>query len=122
MVTFLFFFFYHHDLLSKLFFIVYLLLVVQFVSIGLTIVSERYTYIPYIGLSFLLGMWLNKYLESTSATFIKAIPFIIGIIFGFISFQRTKVWKDGDTLWSDVVKHYPDAATPRSCLLYTSDA
>jgi len=99
---------------SLLFFIVNLLLVVQFVSIGLTIVSERYTYIPYIGLSFLLGMWLNKYLESTSATFIKAIPFIIGIIFGFISFQRTKVWKDGDTLWTDVVKHYPDAATPRS--------
>ncbi len=99
---------------SLLFFIVNLLLVVQFISIGLTIVSERYTYIPYIGLSFLAGMWLNKYLESTSASFIKAIPFIIGIIFGFISFQRAKVWKDGDTLWSDVVKHYPDAATPRS--------
>ena len=99
---------------SILFFIVNLLLVVQFLSIGLTIVSERYTYIPYIGLSFLAGMWLNKYLDSRSASFIKAIPFIIGIIFGFISFQRTKVWKDGDTLWADVVKHYPDAATPRS--------
>src|SRR6478735_8553476 len=99
---------------SLLFFIVNLLLVVQFVSIGLTIVSERYTYVPYIGLSFLAGIWLNKYFDSKSASFIKAIPFIIGIIFGFISFQRTKVWKDGDTLWSDVVKHYPDAATPRS--------
>jgi tetratricopeptide (TPR) repeat protein len=99
---------------SLLFFVVNLLLVVQFLSIGLTIVSERYTYIPYIGLSFLAGMWLNKYLESRSSSFIKAIPFIIGIIFGVISFQRTKVWKDGDTLWSDVVKRYPDAATPRS--------
>ena len=99
---------------SLLFFIVNLLLVVQFVSIGLTIVSERYTYIPYIGLSFLAGMWLNKYLISSSSTLIKAIPFIIGIVFGYISFQRTKVWKDGDTLWSDVIKHYPDAATPRS--------
>jgi len=99
---------------SLLFFIVNLLLVVQIVSIGLTIVSERYTYIPYIGLSFLGGMWLNKYLDSTSGSFIKAIPFIIGIVFGFISFQRTNVWKDGDTLWSDVIKHYPDAATPRS--------
>src|SRR4030095_6041275 len=35
-------------------------------------------------------------------------------IFGIISFQRTKVWKDGDTLWADVIKKYPDAATPRS--------
>ena len=99
---------------SILFFILNLLLVVQFVSIGLTIVSERYTYIPYIGLAFLIGMWLNNYLASSSATLIKAIPFIVGIVFGFISFQRTKVWKDGDTLWTDVIKHFPNAATPRS--------
>src|SRR5678815_6094803 len=33
---------------SLLFFIVNLLLVMQFLSIGLTIVSERYTYVPYI--------------------------------------------------------------------------
>lgn len=99
---------------SLLFFIVNLLLVMQFVSIGLTIVSERYTYVPYIGLSFLLGVWLNKYFNSTSAAFIKAVPLIIAIVFGFISFQRAKVWKDGDTLWADVVKHYPDEATPRS--------
>ncbi len=99
---------------SLWFFIINLLLVMQAMSIGLTIVSERYTYIPYIGISFLLGMWLNGYLVSSSKRFIIALPFIIGIIFGFISFQRTKVWKNGDTLWSDVIRHYPNAATPRS--------
>jgi tetratricopeptide (TPR) repeat protein len=99
---------------SLLFFTVNLLLVIQFVSIGLTIVSERYTYIPYIGLSFLAGMWLNKYLDSTKGALVKAIPFFIAALFGFISFQRTKVWKDGDTLWANVIKHYPAAATPRS--------
>jgi len=99
---------------SILFFLANLLLVIQLVSIGLTIVSERYTYVPYIGLSFLAGMLLNKYLNTTKAALIKASPFIIGIIFGIISFQRTKVWKDGDTLWSDVVRKYPDAATPRA--------
>jgi tetratricopeptide (TPR) repeat protein len=99
---------------SILFFIVNLLLVIQIVSIGLTIVSERYTYLPYVGLSFLFGMWLNRYVETSSKIFGKAIPFIIGIIFGVISFQRIKVWKNGDTLWADVIKHYPNAATPRS--------
>lgn len=99
---------------SLLFFIVNLLLVVQFVSIGLTIVSERYTYVPYIGLSFLAGMWLERYLITSSNTFIKAVPFVVTIVFGIISFQRTKVWKDGGTLWADVIKKYPDAATPRS--------
>jgi protein O-mannosyl-transferase len=99
---------------SLLFFIVNLLLVVQFVSVGLTIVSERYTYVPYIGLSFLATMWLEKYLVRSSNTFIKAVPFVVAIVFGIISFQRTKVWKDGDTLWADVIKKYPGAATPRS--------
>jgi hypothetical protein len=99
---------------SLLFFIVNLVLVLQVITIGLTIVSERYTYIPYIGLSFFIGMWLNRYLDSSSKKIFRTIPFIVGIIFGFISFQRTKVWKDGDTLWADVIKKYPDAATPRS--------
>jgi hypothetical protein len=78
---------------SLLFFIINLLLVVQFVSVGLTIVSERYTYVPYIGLSFLTGMWLEKYLIKSSNTFIKAVPFVIAIVFGIISFQRTKFGK-----------------------------
>ena len=99
---------------SVLFFIVNLLLVIQIVSIGLTIVSERYTYVPYIGLSFLFGMWLNKYAEARSSRFVRAVPFALGIIFGIICFQRTKVWKDGDTLWASVIRQYPDAATPRS--------
>jgi hypothetical protein len=90
---------------SLLFFIVNLLLVAQFVSVGLTIVSERYTYVPYIGLSFLTGMWLEKYLITSSNMFIKAVPFGIAIVFGIISFQRTKVWKDGDTLWADVIRN-----------------
>ena len=99
---------------SLLFFVANLVLVLQVITIGLTIVSERYTYIPYIGLSFLVGMWLNRYVDSSSKKIFIAIPYIIGIIFGIISFQRTKVWKDGDTLWADVIKRYPDAATPRS--------
>ena len=99
---------------SIIFFVVNLVLVVQLVSIGLTIVSERYTYMPYIGLAFLAAMLLNKYLNSSKASWVKATPFVIGIIFGIISFQRTKVWENGDTLWTDVIKHYPNAATPRS--------
>jgi hypothetical protein len=58
---------------SLLFFIVNLVLVLQVMTIGLTIVSERYTYIPYIGLSFLTGMWLNRYLDSSSKNIFRAL-------------------------------------------------
>src|SRR6266498_5191424 len=43
-----------------LFFVINLLLVLQIISIGLTIVSERYTYVPYIGLSFMIATLVSR--------------------------------------------------------------
>ena len=36
------------------------------------------------------------------------------LVFAVITFQRTKVWKDSDTLWTNVIKHYPHAEVPRT--------
>ena len=89
-----------------LFYVVNLLLVLQVVSIGLAIVSERYTYVPYIGLAFMFAMLLSK-----SKVIPSKISVIAGgvflIIMGFLCFQRTKVWKNSGTLWSDALKTYP---------------
>ncbi len=95
-----------------LFFLINLLLVMQFVSIGGSIISERYTYVPYIGLAFILATLLDRYITSTSIKWI--IPAVIVLIFGIISFQRTKIWKDSGTLWTNVIKHYPNAIIPRN--------
>jgi len=95
-----------------LFYLVNLLLVLQLVSIGYTIVSERYTYVPYIGLGFLFSMWLNKYLSVSAKFPVRIGAGLVLLIFGVISFQRTKVWQNSDALWTDVIKHYNDAAIP----------
>ena len=94
-----------------LFFIVNLLLVLQVVSIGQTIVSERYTYVPYIGIAFIVSMWLYKRSAENNVKWLA--PAIVTLIFGFISFQRTKVWKNSNTLWTNAIKHFPNAAVPR---------
>jgi len=96
------------------FFIVNLLLVLQIVSIGTTIVSERYTYVPYIGLAFLLGMLLSKYGGTAAKTLKWIIPATIMAVFGIVTFERTKVWKNSETLWSDAIGHYPNAPQPRT--------
>jgi len=31
-----------------------------------------------------------------------------------MTFQRTKVWKNSDTLWTDTIKHFPTASVPRT--------
>ena len=43
-----------------------------------------------------------------------ALPLLITGIFGYLSFQQTKVWKDSGTLWTDALSHYPTAAMART--------
>ena len=96
-----------------LFYVVNLLLVLQIISIGLTIVSERYTYVPYIGLAFMFA---------TLASRIKIIPqkALVGIasicivVFGIITFQRTQVWRNSGRLWTNALKTYPRAPYART--------
>lgn len=96
------------------FFIVNLLLVLQIVSIGNTLISERYTYVPYIGLSFLFGMLLNNYLKGKTGLIGWSILGILIIVFGYLTFQQTKVWQNSEVLWTNVIKKHPEAPLPRS--------
>jgi protein O-mannosyl-transferase len=97
-----------------LFYIINLLLVMQIVSVGMTIVSERYTYMPYIGIALVVGIWLDKYRKGFTGNFVWLGAGIVVLIFGFITFKQTDVWKDSESLWSAVIKHYPKAAVPRT--------
>jgi hypothetical protein len=95
------------------FYVINLLLVLQIISIGLTIVSERYTYVPYIGLAFMLAMLASriKFIPQKAS---MAIGAVLIIAFGVITFQRTKVWKNSGTLWTDALKTYPRAPYART--------
>ena len=99
---------------SFFFFMINLLLVLQIVSIGGTLLAERYTYVPYIGIAFLIGMLLERYSAMYRRSLVWGIPAVVLLVFGVITFQRTKVWKDSDTLWTNVIKHFPDASVPRT--------
>jgi tetratricopeptide (TPR) repeat protein len=56
-------------------------------------------------------MYLEKLVKTKTLKYLTTAVIIVA--FGFLSFQRTKVWRDSDVLWTDVIKHYPDAALPR---------
>jgi len=95
------------------FYVINLLLVLQIIAIGLTIVSERYTYVPYIGLAFMFAM-LVSHIKFVPRKVLLAVGAVAFIVFGVITFQRTKVWKNSGTLWTDVLKTYPRAPYARS--------
>ena len=94
------------------FYIINLILVLQLVSIGNAVVAERYTYVPYISLFFLLGMELYRLIEKGR---IKArlLPYGIAAAWllglSFITFSRIPVWKTSETLWTDVLDQYPES-------------
>ena len=86
----------------------------QLIAIGSTIVSERYTYVPYIGLAFLVAMLIEK-LTSRYGNQARWIGLtVVSFVYGLVTFGRTNVWKDSGTLWTDVISHYPVAPTPRN--------
>lgn len=97
-----------------LFYLVTVILVLQIVSVGTALVAERYTYLPYIGLAFAVGMWLDRYLrekrQNQRLTYIVyGAFFAVALLFGVLTFNRTSVWKDSPALWTDVLQKYPDS-------------
>ena len=83
-------------------------LVLQFISVGAAITADRYSYIPYIGIVFMLLVILENW-----SVFQRLKRYMIGgvilysMVFMFLSFERTKVWTNSGTLWSDVIEKYP---------------
>lgn len=101
---------------SILFYIVNLLLVCQFLSIGSAVISERYTYIPYIGLFFLLGQGIQFVLEKGNL-YLNRLLFGVGILsllfLTYLCREQVKTWQDGGTLWEQAIRAEP---TSRACV------
>ncbi len=97
---------------GSLFFLVNIVLLLQFVPVGNAIVAERYSYIAYIGLFFMVGFGVARYVESGSAKVSKTVVFtlvaVVCLAFGYMANARCKVWYDSDTLWSKQMEAHPE--------------
>lgn len=102
------------EVFGFLFFFITIALVLQFITVGKVIMADRYSYLSYIGLLFPIAMGYEWMKEQKDEKFVllKKVAMIILIIYAgvfiFLSFQRTKVWKNSDTLWSDAIDKYPN--------------
>ena len=98
-----------------LFFLFTIFPVLQFLPVGQAIVAERYTYIPYIGLFIVLGYLFltvqNKAAKATTRAFYTYTGYLFIAILTLISFNRTKVWYDSVSLWTDVLEKNPKSIT-----------
>jgi protein O-mannosyl-transferase len=90
------------------FFLVTISLTLQIIPFGNAIVSERYTYVPYIGLFFIAGQWISLSSNNRIRSYGIAILSVLIIIFSVQTFRRIGVWKNGEILFTEVIKKNPD--------------
>jgi tetratricopeptide (TPR) repeat protein len=98
-------------------FLIYLVgisLTSQIIPVGYTVVSERYSYIPYIGLFFIIGCFYVAVQNNRSLVSLKpVINYLLAgvtLFFMVITFQRNKVWQNSINLFTDLVEKYPNQA------------
>ena len=100
-------------LFGMLFFIFSLLMILQIIPVGGAIIADRYTYLAYIGLFFMIGhgvdhVWKNKTQKFNFNKPVVAIVFPIFVLLLAIgTYQRCKVWKDTLSIWNDALEKYP---------------
>lgn len=91
------------------FFVANIMFVLQFISVGAAIMADRYSYVAYFGLFFLLAYFFNelarKYPSLKTGILVVLLVASAGLAYG--CYERTFVWHDAETLLSDAIEKYP---------------
>ncbi len=102
------------DVLFGALFFIFTIAPVLFIPVGQAVAAERYTYVPYIGLSVILGrLYLAARQRLKSCSFgVRHVPTaalaMMLVVFAHAAYARSAVWKDTRTLFSDVIEKYPE--------------
>lgn len=99
-----------------LFFILTIALVLQLVPAGNVIMADRYTYLPYLGLFFIIASTVNEFITKSNLLKISVLSlmFVYVVVCSYVAYERTKVWHDSLTFWNDTIEKNPDAVLPYS--------
>ena len=94
-----------------MFYFLNILLTLQFIQVGSAIIAERYTYVSYIGLLIGFAWLMNHYADRIRLpmTWFYAVMVLFFGILTILSIQRVSVWKNSETLWTDVIAKYPES-------------
>ncbi|MCC7506084.1 MAG: tetratricopeptide repeat protein [Saprospiraceae bacterium] len=92
-----------------------LAVMLPYVSVGtFEMRSDRYVYISSIGFWF-LAVWALQKLQAAPR---RAILLVAAVVFGFLTHEHSKVWKNEVSVFQNCVDRYPDAALCNCNLAY----
>jgi hypothetical protein len=104
-----------------LFFGVTIALVLQFLPVGRAIMADRYAYVPAAGLFLILGYCTHLLARKKGMKWVAVV--LVMVYAGWLLMltrQQTRVWKNDETLWTHVIRLYPQ--DNRIALAYSNRA
>jgi tetratricopeptide (TPR) repeat protein len=104
-----------------LFYLVNLLLVIQLIPVGSAIISDRYSYMPHVGIFFAVTALLAR--SSVGGRALGPLVWVFGLLFALLAFFQVSTWTNGETLWDHAIRHLPSpTAYKNRALLYLEAA
>ena len=95
---------------GSLFFLFTISIVSQILPVGNAIIADRYTYIPYIGFFFIIGVLLDKAItgKRKNSQYFLVLPIALLTIFSIKSYTQSMTWHNNTSLWQNAIMQDPD--------------
>ena len=90
------------------FFTLMIMPVLQFITVGVAAMADRYSYVSYVGLFFMAGTFIHAALQKKqmrAAVTIATAGFSVFLVVN--CYTRVSVWNNSETLWTNVINKYP---------------
>ena len=101
-------------LFGFLFFIFNVMFLLQVVGAGQGYLADRFTYIPYMGLMFIVAYSLQKLYEQ-KPSFSKPVLYGFSaylVLCMILTWKQNQIWRNSDTLWTHVLKYHTNTSLP----------
>ncbi len=93
------------------FFLVNVIFILHFIPVADTVTADRFSYCAYIGLCFIVAHYVERVIASPGfknvRVAVSAAICIVALVFVYAVHERCAVWKNSETLWTDVIGKYP---------------
>ncbi len=95
------------------FFLINIIFILHFIPVSSAVTADRFSYCAYIGLSFIVAGVVERGFVSARLKSVRVgIPAVIccaTVVSCYAARERCTVWKNSETLWTDVLGKYPSA-------------
>ncbi len=93
------------EVFGTAFFFMNIMFLLQVVGAGQGFLADRFTYVAYFGL-FAVAGWYAGTAEDQNKKYkyyLWATIIVAGSVYAYMSFEQTKIWKNGGIMWSHVI-------------------